>query len=162
MSFSKVVYGGRVLIDLTADSVIASALLKGYTAHGADGESIAGTVEGSSSSDEIDRILSLLNNSKMAGAKITKTFSSDMTSCTTVFKDQNEIELCRTVKIYSDDSRIITTTDSEGRKLVKTFSNDLTSCEYVLTDSNNTELVRIVKTFSKDGSVTESVITYGS
>ena len=40
---SKVVYGGEVLIDLTADTVKADKLLKGYTAHGADGETVTGT-----------------------------------------------------------------------------------------------------------------------
>lgn len=40
---SKVVYGGRTLIDLTADTVKAEHLLKNYTAHGADGELITGT-----------------------------------------------------------------------------------------------------------------------
>lgn len=163
MSFnSKVVYAGQTIIDLTSDSVVPSALLKGYTAHGADGAPIIGTLKASetSSSEEIDRILSMLDNSEMIGAKVTKTFSNDRSTCTTIFKDQNGVELGRTVKVYSNDYRTITTTDSDGRKLVKTFSADLKSCEYVLTDSNNTELVRIVKTFSDDGSVTNSVITY--
>lgn len=39
---SKIVYGGNVLIDLTADTVKAEHLIKGYTAHGADGEIITG------------------------------------------------------------------------------------------------------------------------
>lgn len=43
MAISKVVYGGDVLIDLTADTVKADKLLKGYTAHGADGETVTGT-----------------------------------------------------------------------------------------------------------------------
>lgn len=43
MANSKVVYGGRTLIDLTADTVKADKVLKGYTAHGADGEGITGT-----------------------------------------------------------------------------------------------------------------------
>lgn len=42
---SKVVYAGETLIDLTADTVIASKLAKGYTAHGKDGELITGTNE---------------------------------------------------------------------------------------------------------------------
>lgn len=42
---SKVVYGGNVLIDLTADTVAADKLLKGYTAHGADGEAINGSCD---------------------------------------------------------------------------------------------------------------------
>lgn len=42
MAISKVVYGGETLIDLTADTVTKEKILKGYTAHGADGEPIAG------------------------------------------------------------------------------------------------------------------------
>ncbi len=42
---SKVVYGGNTLIDLTGDTVEASTLLKGTTAHGADGELITGTCD---------------------------------------------------------------------------------------------------------------------
>ena len=45
MANSKVIYGGETLIDLTADSVKADKLLKGITAHGADGEKITGTCE---------------------------------------------------------------------------------------------------------------------
>lgn len=43
MAISKVIYGGNTLIDLTADTVEASKLLKGITAHGADGELVTGT-----------------------------------------------------------------------------------------------------------------------
>lgn len=39
---SKVIYGGKTLIDLTADDVRADVLLAGYTAHGADGELVTG------------------------------------------------------------------------------------------------------------------------
>lgn len=45
MAISKVVYGGNTLIDLTGDTVKADKLLKGYKAHGADGEVITGTCE---------------------------------------------------------------------------------------------------------------------
>ena len=45
MANSKIVFGGRVLMDLTADTIKADKLLKGYTAHGADGEPINGTCE---------------------------------------------------------------------------------------------------------------------
>lgn len=40
---SKVIYGGQVLIDLTADTVVADKLLSGYTAHGANGALVTGT-----------------------------------------------------------------------------------------------------------------------
>jgi hypothetical protein len=45
MAISKVIYGGETLIDLTADTIKKDKLLKGYTAHGADGEVITGTCE---------------------------------------------------------------------------------------------------------------------
>lgn len=44
MANSKIVLGnGEVLMDLTADTIKEDKLLKGYTAHGADGEPITGT-----------------------------------------------------------------------------------------------------------------------
>ena len=45
MAINKVVYGGDVLIDLTGDTITKDKLLKGYTAHGADGEPINGSCE---------------------------------------------------------------------------------------------------------------------
>ena len=45
MAISKVIYGGTTLIDLTADTVVKEKLLKGYTAHGADGELVEGTCD---------------------------------------------------------------------------------------------------------------------
>lgn len=45
MGVSKFIYDGEVKFDLTSDTVAADKLLKGYTAHGADGEAITGTCE---------------------------------------------------------------------------------------------------------------------
>ena len=42
MAISKVIYGGQTLIDLTGDTIADDKLLKGYKAHGADGEVING------------------------------------------------------------------------------------------------------------------------
>ena len=42
---SKIIYDGQVLIDLTSDTVVANKLLKGFTAHGADGETVTGTCD---------------------------------------------------------------------------------------------------------------------
>lgn len=44
MPVSKVVYGQQTLIDLTADTVIPEALLKGYTAHSSDGRAVTGSM----------------------------------------------------------------------------------------------------------------------
>lgn len=43
MAINKVIYGGDILIDLTADSVVANRLLTGETAHDKSGELIVGT-----------------------------------------------------------------------------------------------------------------------
>lgn len=46
MAFSKIVFNGTVLMDLTNDTVEAGKLLLNYTATGADGLPIVGTYEG--------------------------------------------------------------------------------------------------------------------
>lgn len=43
MATNKVIYSGRTLIDLTEDTVTEETLLRGYTAHKADGTRIVGT-----------------------------------------------------------------------------------------------------------------------
>lgn len=42
MGVSKVIYDGRVLIDLTGDNVTPDKILNGYSTHGPDGEPIQG------------------------------------------------------------------------------------------------------------------------
>lgn len=44
MEISKVIYGGRTLIDLTSDTVAADYLYTGITAHAADGTRVSGTL----------------------------------------------------------------------------------------------------------------------
>lgn len=44
MAISKVVYGTNTLIDLTADTVTADKIEKGYTTHDMSGASITGTL----------------------------------------------------------------------------------------------------------------------
>lgn len=43
MAANKVVYGNKTLIDLTGDTVTEETLIRGYTAHKADGTIITGT-----------------------------------------------------------------------------------------------------------------------
>lgn len=45
MAVNKVIYGGKTVIDLTADTVTSDTLAKGTTAHNAKGEQITGTME---------------------------------------------------------------------------------------------------------------------
>lgn len=72
MGRSKIVLGGEVLIDLTGDTITKEKLLKGVTAHGADGEEITGTCEYDvDSSDATAVVAEVLNGKTFAkGGKI--------------------------------------------------------------------------------------------
>lgn len=175
MPISKVVYNRQTLIDLTADTVSKESLKKGYTAHQADGTMITGEFIGDDY-DKIDRILTagltdgykhfsddgtIISTTDSEGRTLTKTFSDDFLTCTTVLTDPNGVELGRTVKSFSDNSSTIITTDSKGQKLVKTFSSDMRNMLAVLTDSTGKELARLTKVFSDDGKDITSTVVYG-
>ena len=53
MAINKVVYNGNTLIDLTSDTVTASTLLEGYTAHDKSGVTIVGTASGGSEAGSV-------------------------------------------------------------------------------------------------------------
>ena len=54
MANNKVVLGnGEVLMDISTDTVRADKLLKGYTAHGADGELVTGACEFDSNTQDV-------------------------------------------------------------------------------------------------------------
>lgn len=74
MAVSKVIYGGKVLIDLTADSVEADKLLTGYTAHGADGSVVNGSCTFDADTSDATAVAGEILSGKTAyknGAKIT-------------------------------------------------------------------------------------------
>lgn len=80
MAISKVVYGGRVLMDLTADTVQADKLLKGITAHGADGEPITGACAFDSDTQDATAAAAEILSGKTAyvrGAKVTGTMQNN-------------------------------------------------------------------------------------
>ena len=71
---SKVIYGNQTLIDLTSDNVVASALLSGYTAHGADGAAVVGACTFDADTKDATATVNDILSGKTAyknGAKIT-------------------------------------------------------------------------------------------
>ena len=80
MAISKVIYGGETLIDLTADTIKKEKLLKGYTAHGADGEAITGTCEFDANTQDATASEAEILTGKTAynkGVKITGTMKNN-------------------------------------------------------------------------------------
>lgn len=74
MAISKVIYGGTTLIDLTTDTVTEDKLLKGITAHGADGEKITGTCTYDANTQDATATAAEILTGKTAynkGAKVT-------------------------------------------------------------------------------------------
>lgn len=77
---SKVVYGGKTLMDLTGDTITADKLLAGVTAHGKDGAPITGTCTFDVDSTDADAQVAEILAGKTAyarGAKLTGTMPNN-------------------------------------------------------------------------------------
>lgn len=68
-TYSKVIYGGQTLIDLTGDTVEASKLASGYTAHDRSGAQITGTSAFDSDTSGDNALASEILSGKTAHAK---------------------------------------------------------------------------------------------
>ena len=80
MGNSKIIYGGKVLMDLTSDTVTADKLLEGFTAHGKDGEPIEGTCTfDSDTTDATAAVAEVLKDKTFCarGAKLTGTMPNN-------------------------------------------------------------------------------------
>lgn len=52
MGYNIIKYSGKVLMDLSKDTVTSDKLLEGYTAHGANGDKVTGTMKKMTVSDD--------------------------------------------------------------------------------------------------------------
>jgi hypothetical protein len=80
MAISKVVYGGRTLIDLTGDDITADKLLKNIKAHGKDGEPIVGTCTYDADTQDATAVAAEILVGKTAynkGSKVTGTMKNN-------------------------------------------------------------------------------------
>ena len=136
MAVNKVIANGKVLIDLTGDTVTAGSLKKGVTAHDKAGEIITGTLDQSEEIDDIDRVLTYgfsegtrtfaddgtVVARDSAGRLLTRTFSEDGETCTSVLTDKAGGELGRMMRIYGEGFSQVTITDRHGNVEVKKIS----------------------------------------
>lgn len=80
MAVNKIIYGGNTLIDLTSDTVDASNLLSGYTAHDKSGAIITGECTFNADTSDADVSASEILSGKIAyanGNKIVGTMTNN-------------------------------------------------------------------------------------
>lgn len=80
MAISKIIYAGNTLIDLTADTIAADKLLKGFTAHGANGEAVVGTCTFDANTQDATAVAAEILSGKTAynkGSKVTGTMKNN-------------------------------------------------------------------------------------
>lgn len=124
MAISKVIYGGETLIDLTADSVKADKLLKGVTAHRADGEKITGTCEYDANTQDATATEAEILATKTAynkGVKVTGTMKNNGAVAGTISTKAGKYTVPQG---YHDGSGTVQIDATEQAKLIPTNIRD--------------------------------------
>lgn len=118
MGNSKIILGGTVLMDLTSDTVVANKLLRGYTAHGADGDSITGTCDYDSDTSNDDATASEILSGKTAHARGTA-LTGEMTNNGAVEGIIDAVDDVYTVpQGYHDGSGTVEIDSTEQAKII--------------------------------------------
>ena len=117
MANSKVIYGGRVLIDLTADTVVEDKLLKGYTAHGADGEVVNGSCTFDADTQDATAADAEILSGKSAYVRGVKKTGTMKNNGAVSLKIKNKDEAIQIAQGYHDGSGTAALDDTEKAKL---------------------------------------------
>lgn len=115
---SKVVYGGKTLMDLTGDTITADKLLAGVTAHGKDGAPITGTCAFDVDSTDADAQVAEILAGKTAyarGAKLTGTMPNNGGVDLKISAVDQEVSVPQG---YHDGSGKVTISEADQAKLV--------------------------------------------
>ena len=119
-NISKVVYGGKTLIDLTADTVTADKLLSTYTAHDKSGAPITGTCPFDADTGDATAAVAEILAGKTAyvnGNKLTGTMKNNGAVTGTISK---KAEAYSIPIGYHDGSGKVTISSTEQAKIIAT------------------------------------------
>lgn len=115
---NKIIYGGKVLIDLTGDTVAPGKLLQGFTAHDKSGATITGectfdsdTSDATATADEILKG----KTAYVAGAQVTGAMPNNGASVLEIAAVSDELKI---PVGYHDGSGIAKIADAEKAKLL--------------------------------------------
>lgn len=119
-NISKIVYGGKTLIDLTADTVTADKVLKNYTTHDKSGAPITGTCTFDADTSDATVAVAEILTGKTAyvnGVKLTGTMKNNGAVTGTIStKDESY-----TIPIgYHDGSGKVAISSTEQAKIIAT------------------------------------------
>ncbi len=118
MAISKVIFGGEVLIDLTADTITADELLVGSTAHGANGEAINGSCTFDADTSDATAVATEILSGKTAynkGNKVTGTMKNNGAVSGTI---TTKAEQYTVPQGFHDGSGKVSISDTEQAKLI--------------------------------------------
>lgn len=118
MGVSKVVYGGKTIIDLTGDTVTADKLLTGITAHGKDGETVTGSCNYDVNSSDGTAAVAEILKGKTAyarGTKLTGTMPNNGSVTGTITTVAGEYTITQG---YHDGSGKVSIAAAEQAKLI--------------------------------------------
>lgn len=118
MGTSKVIYGGKTLIDLTADSITKDKLLAGYTAHGADGEPIEGACTFDADTQDATAADAEILSGKIAYVRGVKKTGTMKNNGAVSVKISNKDDAIQIAQGYHDGSGTAALDDTEKAKLI--------------------------------------------
>lgn len=118
MARNKIIFGSEVLIDLTSDTVSASTLSKGVTAHDASGEIITGTNDKDLNTSEATATAGEIligSTAGIRGAMVTGTMPNNGSKVSTISTKAQSVSIQQG---YHDGSGKVSISTTEQAKII--------------------------------------------
>ena len=124
MAVNKVVYGGKVLIDLTGDTVTEDKILSGFTTHDKSGASIEGTCDFDVNSGDATVAVAEMLTGKTAYARGTKLTGTMPNNGAVTGEISTKDGVYTVPQGYHDGSGTVKITKTEQDKLIPSNIRD--------------------------------------